>query len=81
VGTKPLAGLLRDASPNIGELKEIVAEIRHHEQRATEVIKRLRRLFRKETAELEEFDLDEAFNGGIRASCSPGCGRPHHVKR
>lgn len=52
--------ILESTSPDIGELNEIVAEIRHHEQRASEVIKRLRRLFRKETAEVEEFDLDEA---------------------
>ena len=68
--THPLGAILRNSdvaemilestSPNIGELKEIVAEIRQHEQRASEVIKRLRRLFRKETAEVEEFDLDEA---------------------
>lgn len=68
--THPLGAILRNSdvaemilestSPDIGELKEIVAEIRHHEQRASEVIKRLRRLFRKETAEVEEFDLDEA---------------------
>ena len=68
--TQPLGAILRNSDvadmilesspPNIGELKEIVAEIRHNDQRATEVIKRLRRLFRKETTEVEEFDLNEA---------------------
>ncbi|HTT02900.1 MAG TPA: sensor histidine kinase [Steroidobacteraceae bacterium] len=57
------AGLLLDApSPDIRELKEILTDIGHDQERATEVIKRLRRLLTKAPSETQEFDL----NGMVR---------------
>jgi signal transduction histidine kinase len=50
--------MLQMASPDLSELKDIVSDIVRDEQRAYEVIKRLRSLLAKTPAEAEEVDLN-----------------------
>ena len=51
--------ILKSPSPDIDEMKEIVADIRHDQTRATEVIRRLRSLLRKTPFEVRDIDLNE----------------------
>jgi signal transduction histidine kinase len=52
--------LLGSASPpNLDEIREILAEIKRDDQRASEVIKRLRSLLTKAEAQTEEIDLND----------------------
>ena len=51
--------MLKSPSPDLHELGEIVADIRRDDQRASEVILRLRSLLRKTPFELGEFDLND----------------------
>jgi C4-dicarboxylate-specific signal transduction histidine kinase len=51
--------MLKSSSPNIDEMKEIVADIRHDQNRASEVIRRLRSLVRKTPFEVRDIDLNE----------------------
>jgi C4-dicarboxylate-specific signal transduction histidine kinase len=51
--------ILNSPSPDLGEIKTIVDEIRRDDQRATEVIRRLRRLLGKSTIEAQNIDLNE----------------------
>jgi signal transduction histidine kinase len=50
--------LLQKASPDLGELTEIVTDIKRDDRRATEVIRRLRRLLAKSPGETQELDLN-----------------------
>jgi signal transduction histidine kinase len=52
--------ILRTPSPDLSELRDIVASITRDQQGATEVIKRLRRLLGKPPTEIQEIDLNEA---------------------
>jgi signal transduction histidine kinase len=47
-------------SPDVELIKEILADIRHENQRAGEVIARLQRLLRKAQVQMDEFDLNAA---------------------
>ena len=51
--------LLASPSPNLEEIKEILADIRRDDQRASEVIKRLRRLLTKTVFRAQDIDLNE----------------------
>jgi signal transduction histidine kinase len=51
--------MLKSSSPDIDEMKEIVADIRHDQNRASEVIRRLRSLVRKTPFEVRDIDLNE----------------------
>jgi signal transduction histidine kinase len=51
--------ILNSPSPNLDEIKTIVDEIRRDDQRASEVILRLRRLLKKSASETENIDLNE----------------------
>jgi signal transduction histidine kinase len=51
--------LLAFPSPNLEEIKEILADIRRDDQRASEVIKRLRRLLTKTVFRAQDIDLNE----------------------
>jgi signal transduction histidine kinase len=51
--------ILKSSSPDIDEMKEIVADIRHDQRRASEVIRRLRSLLRKTPFEVRDIDLNE----------------------
>jgi signal transduction histidine kinase len=50
---------LKARSPDIDEIKEIAADIRRDQERASEVIRRLRSLLRKVPFELRSIDLNE----------------------
>jgi signal transduction histidine kinase len=51
--------VLNSPSPDLEEIKTIVDEIRRDDQRATEVIRRLRRLLGKSAIEAQNIDLNE----------------------
>jgi signal transduction histidine kinase len=51
--------LLSSTSPSLHEIKEILADIRRDDQRASEVIRRLRSLLKKASFEAVDFDLNE----------------------
>jgi signal transduction histidine kinase len=51
--------MLRSSSPDIVEIKEIVADIRRDQERASEVIRRLRSLLKRSPFELKDVDLNE----------------------
>ncbi|MBR0831398.1 ATPase [Bradyrhizobium manausense] len=50
--------MVKSAAPDIAEIREIVADIRRDEERASEVILRLRSLLKKTPFELREVDLN-----------------------
>ena len=56
----------------IDEIREIVADIRQDENRATEVIRRLRSLLRKAPFELREIDLNEVVRETIAIALTVG---------
>jgi signal transduction histidine kinase len=51
--------LMNSPSPNLSEIKEILADIKRDDQRASEVIRRLRSLLKKATFEARDIDLNE----------------------
>jgi signal transduction histidine kinase len=57
--TETLDVILQSSSPDMVEVKEIIADIRRDQERASEVIRRLRSLFRREPFELKDIDLNE----------------------
>jgi signal transduction histidine kinase len=57
--TETLDLVLRNPSPDLGEIKEIVADIRHDQYRASEVIRRLRSLLKKAPFEIRDIDLND----------------------
>jgi signal transduction histidine kinase len=61
--------------PDIIELKEIVNDILHDDQRATEVIRRMRSLLKKAPFEQKQFDLNEVAQETIRFLSSLAVGR------
>jgi signal transduction histidine kinase len=75
--------MLKDTSPNLVEIREILADIRRDDQRASEVIRRLRSMLKKVPFEARNIDLDEtvlevmgfvsalADERGIELRCSP----------
>jgi signal transduction histidine kinase len=61
--------------PDIVELKDIVNDILHDDQRATEVIRRMRSLLKKAPFEQKQFDLNEVVQETIRFLSSLAIGR------
>jgi signal transduction histidine kinase len=51
--------MLKSSSPNLDEVKEILADIRRDDQRASEVIRRLRSVLKRTPFEVRDIDLDE----------------------
>ena len=51
--------MLKGASPNLDEVREILADIRRDDQRASEVIRRLRGVLKKTPFEMIDIDLNE----------------------
>jgi signal transduction histidine kinase len=51
--------MLKGATPNLDELREILADIRRDDQRASEVIRRLRSVLKKMPFEMRVIDLSE----------------------
>jgi signal transduction histidine kinase len=54
--------MLKSPSPNLDEIREILADIRRDGQRASEVIRRLRSLLKGTAFESRKIDLDETVN-------------------
>jgi signal transduction histidine kinase/ABC-type uncharacterized transport system substrate-binding protein len=68
--------LLSEESLDVPQLREIIADIRRDDQRASEVIKHLRGLLKKRgEIELQTFNLNDAINAAIRVL------EPEAVKR
>lgn len=57
--------MLKGASPDLDEIKEILADIRRDDQRASEVIRRLRSILRRTPFETAEIDLNETVGEAI----------------
>jgi signal transduction histidine kinase len=57
--TETAESMLKGASPNLDELREILADIRRDDHRASEVIRRLRSVLKKTPFEMTEIDLNE----------------------
>jgi C4-dicarboxylate-specific signal transduction histidine kinase len=70
--------MLKSSSPDIDEIREIVADIRQDENRATEVIRRLRSLLRKAPFELTDIDLNEVVRETIAIALAVG--RPAELR-
>lgn len=59
--------LLKEKSPDIGQLTEILGDIRQADQRAADIIQHLRKLLKKQVEiELQEFDLNDAITGAMQ---------------
>ena len=62
--------MLKGSSPNLGEIRDILADIKRDDQRASEVIRRLRGMLKKTPFEVRDIDLNETVGeviGFIRA--------------
>ena len=57
--------MLKSASPNLEEVGEILADIRRDDQRASEVIRRLRSVLKKTPFEMKHIDLNETVRQAI----------------
>jgi signal transduction histidine kinase len=57
--------LLAANPPDLYQLKEILADIRRDDQRAGEIIRRLRGLLKKSELELQEFDLNKTVQSAL----------------
>ena len=57
--------MLKGATPNLDEVKEILADIRRDDQRASEVIRRLRSVLKKTPFEMRDIDLNETVREAI----------------
>jgi signal transduction histidine kinase len=57
--------LLAASPPDLHQLKEILADIRRDDQRAGEIIRRLRGLLKKSEIELQEFDLNKTIQSAL----------------
>jgi signal transduction histidine kinase len=57
--------MLNSASPNLEELKEILADIRRDDQRASEVIRRLRSMLKRVPFEPQDIDLNETVREAV----------------
>jgi signal transduction histidine kinase len=51
--------MLKESSPNLDEVREILGDIRRDDQRASEVIRRLRSVLKKTPFETKDLDLNE----------------------
>jgi signal transduction histidine kinase len=57
--TETAESMLKSATPNLDEVKEILADIRRDDQRANEVIRRLRSLVKLKPFEIKVIDLND----------------------
>jgi len=64
--TETAQAILKSPNPDINELNEILGDILRDDQRATEVIRRMRSLLKKAPFELKQFDLNEVVQETIR---------------
>ncbi|UFW52693.1 MULTISPECIES: sensor histidine kinase [Bradyrhizobium] len=57
--------MLKNPSPDMDEIRQILADIRRDDQRASEVIRRLRRVLRKTPFEVGEIELNDTVREAI----------------
>ena len=67
--------MLKGSSPNLDEVREILADIRRDDQRASEVIRRLRSVLKKTPFEVRDIDLNETVREAIGFMRAPADGR------
>ncbi len=58
--------LLEGANPPLAEVREILGDIRRDDERASEVIKKLRELLQKRSIEMRPIDINETLNGVLQ---------------
>jgi len=58
--------LLKSSAPDLDELREIVTDIRRDDQRASNVLQRLRSLLKKAPSEIKDVDLNELAGESIQ---------------
>jgi signal transduction histidine kinase len=63
--SETLEAMLQSPTPDLSELREIAADIRRDDQRASDVILHLRRLLKKHPLELKAIDLNEPVREAI----------------
>jgi signal transduction histidine kinase len=59
INSETLDAILQSPAPNLPELREIVADIRRDDQRASDVIRHLRTLLKKSPLELNDIDVND----------------------
>ena len=64
--TETARAILKSPHPDMNELDEILGDILQDDQRATEVIRRMKSLLKKAPFELKQFDLNEIVQETIR---------------
>ena len=57
--------MLKGSSPDLDEVKQILADIRRDDQRASEVIRRLRSVLKKTPFEIKDIDLNDTVREAI----------------
>lgn len=57
--------LLKETSPDLAEVREILADIKRDDQRASEVIRRLRSVLKKTPFEIRDIDLNDTVREAI----------------
>ncbi|MBH5390263.1 sensor histidine kinase [Bradyrhizobium diversitatis] len=67
--------MLKSESPNLVEIGEILADIRRDDQRASEVIRRLRSILKKTPFEIANIDLNDTVGEAIRLLSAVSDGR------
>lgn len=67
--------MLKSESPNLVEIGEILADIRRDDQRASEVIRRLRSILKKTPFEIANIDLNDTVGETIRLLSAVSDGR------
>ena len=72
--------MLKGASPNLEEVGEILADIRRDDQRASEVIRRLRSVLKKTPFEMKYIDLNETVRQAIGFVAAVAHGRSIALK-
>ena len=73
--TETAQEILKAPNPDIGEVNEILADILRDDQRATEVIRRMRSLLKKAPFELKNLDLNEVVRDTVEFLSSLAVGR------
>lgn len=72
--------LLKNPSPNLDEVREILVDIKRDDQRASEVIRRLRSVLKKTPFEMRDIDLNESIREVIRFVTTQAHGRDIELK-
>jgi signal transduction histidine kinase len=73
--------MLQSPAPDMNELGEIIADIRRDDQRASDVILRLRSLLKKTPFELREFDLNDIVAEAIELLSGVAVARSVRIER